>query len=71
MVQTVESKVRISVGFTPKTETIIAAEAKRLGISFADQVRRITDQWASDRSAATRERIMVLDRETGSLRGVR
>jgi hypothetical protein len=62
------------VGFTPKTETAIATEAKRLGISFADQVRRITDNWADNWAAKqgkAPEKILVLDRDTGVLRGVR
>lgn len=70
----VEQKIRISVGFTPKTETAIASEARRIGISFADQVRRITDRWADDwskRQEKPPEKILVLDRETNSLRNAR
>ncbi len=69
-----EPKVRTTIGFTPKTETAIATEAKRLGISFADQVRRITDNWADSwalKQAKPPEKILVLDRDSGALRGAR
>lgn len=41
-----ERKIDVTVGFTPRQTTLIDAEAKRVGISFADQVRRIADWWA-------------------------
>jgi len=53
---------------------MLSGEAKRLGISFSDQVRRITDVWAdgwSKRQEKPPEKILVLDRETGALRGAR
>ena len=64
MTGSVDQKVRISVGFTPKTETALAAEARRLGISFGDMVRRITDIWADDwrrRNDKAPERVNLYD----------
>lgn len=69
-----EHKIKVSIGLTPRTETAISAEARRQGISFADQMRRITDRWADDwskRQEKPPEKILVLDRESGALRSVR
>ena len=69
-----DPKIQVSVNLSPRTVTMLSGEAKRLGISFSDQVRRITDVWAdgwSKRQEKPPEKILVLDRETGALRGAR
>ncbi len=69
-----ENKIQVSVGLTPKTETAIAAEAKRMGISFSDQMRRITDNWADSWASKQQkppEKILVLNKETGVLHSTR
>jgi pantothenate kinase type III len=70
--ETCEPKVRLTIGLNSRTEIIISAEAKRQGITFADQVRRITDAWADTiAQKQQREKILVLDRDRGELRQAR
>lgn len=46
MAQESEQKIKISAGLSPRVVTLIQKEANRVGISFADVLRRITDNWA-------------------------
>lgn len=67
-----EHKIRLSIGFTPRQDAAITAEAKRLGSSDGDVVRRIIDNWIDARERnRPQEKVLVLDRETQSLRQAR
>jgi hypothetical protein len=46
--KTESRNVIVSIGLSPRAETAVAKEAKRLGISFSDMMRRIVDPWADD-----------------------
>lgn len=64
MSETGEPKIRVTIGLTSRTVTAMNAEAKRLGITFSDQARRITDNWVDARARSQEkpvERIVVLD----------
>lgn len=64
-------KIKISVGLSPRVVTAIEAEAKRMGITFADKLRRITDNWADgllQPHIKPPAKVLVLDREVGSCR---
>lgn len=70
MADSSEQKIKISAGLTPRVVGLIEAESKRSGISFADQLRRITDAWADTFTRAHErpaERVVVLDRDSGQL----
>lgn len=60
-----EQKIKVSVSLTGRIVTSIDAEAKRLGISFSDQVRRALDEWEGIRR--TRDVVRVLDKEHGRI----
>jgi hypothetical protein len=65
-----EQKIKISAGLTPRVVALIDGESKRNGISFADQLRRITDAWADTFTRAHErpaDRVVVLDRASGQL----
>ena len=65
-----EQKIKISAGLTPRVVALIDGEAKRSGISFADQLRRITDAWADSFTKANERQsgpVLVLDRASGQL----
>ena len=68
-----EQKIKISAGLTPRVVTALQGEATRLGISFGDMLRRVTDQWLDDteRAKNTKREVLVLDREAGELRRAR
>ena len=69
-----EQKIKISAGLTPRVVTAIQAEAKRLGVSFGDMLRRITDQWLDTRESAkapANRSVLVLDRERNEIREAR
>lgn len=46
--------LRQSIGFTGPQHAFLAAEAERLGISLADVVRRIVDEYREKREATQR-----------------
>lgn len=59
-----DEKIPINVRITSRAERAISAEAKRLGINFSDQVRRIMDNWvdATERARAKPvEKVVVMD----------
>lgn len=67
-----EHKIRLSIGFTPRQDAAIMAEAKRLGSAAGDVVRRVVDNWIDARERnRPPEKVLVLDRETQSLRQAR
>lgn len=69
-----EQKIKISAGLTSRVVTAIQAEADRVGISFADKLRRITDDWLDDFNRAQTQphrEVLVLDRESGVTRRAR
>lgn len=43
---------RHSISFTDPQYAFLAAEAERLGVSFADVVRRIIDEYRAERETA-------------------
>lgn len=68
-----EQKVKVSVGLSDRVVTLARDESKRLGISFGDMLRRVTDDWADRITAAnkpTRE-VFVLDKGNGELHRAR
>lgn len=70
MSNAIEQKIKISAGLAPRVVSLLDVEAKRNGISFADQLRRVTDAWADTLIKANErpaERVVVLDRASGQL----
>jgi hypothetical protein len=70
-----EHKIKISVGLTPRVETALKNEARRAGISQGEMARRVFDIWLDNllavRESRTKREVLVLDKDTGVLRGAR
>jgi hypothetical protein len=66
-----EQKTKITAGITTRALMAIEAEAKRRGISFSDQVRRIVDDWMDRHDKPAEREVFVLDRETNQVRRAR
>jgi hypothetical protein len=64
-----EQKIKLSVALTGRVVNALTAEAKILGISFPDMLRRALDDWMTHRN--DRSAVRVLDRENGTIRVAR